>query len=123
MCIGGSNEIESNAETKDHILKTPVRLIPETTNDFEQNHLLEYTIMTTQSEATIARDHLFKILQDVTQTGDNLSSHLLEEAAITSDDTQATSTRGHILKTLEVVDENETKFIGKIFGLVYNQFR
>jgi len=100
--VGGSNQIDVVAETKEHILKIP----SSNTVDAAIEKLLTTTLLT-----PVERGHLWKT--------DKKEENNEDETV-----TQGLS-RDHLLNTLDTVigSQAHTKFIGNIFGLVYNQFR
>ena len=101
--IGGSNDIDLSTEANSHIIKTIPKLASHNTFSLPET-----------------RDHLFKILQTVTHP-----SAINEEP----EKIDLSLARDHLLGLdLEKIhynndQNNADRFIGNIYGLVYNQFR
>lgn len=122
--IGGSNDIDLSTETNGHIIKTIPKLASET-SDSNQHHIFQYTLPPPTQQPSISqpetRDHLFKILQTVTDKDYDTSTAYEKPEPERIDISLA---RDHLLGIAEENDsQNNDRFIGNVYGLVYNQFR
>lgn len=73
----------------------------------------------------MTRDHLFKVLQTVTKPYEFERGHLLDDFLYKSTEPEASQPelpRDHLLNAPSQ-EPVEIEFVGKIFGLVYNQVR
>ncbi len=137
--IGGSSDLDLIKDTKDHLIKVK----PKTVSDESQDEIhLPETLLTSLEKVAITtepRDHLLNVIKSNEADDNNQASeskdHLLnviqrmsssiatvkvEEDA--SNKVEFIEARDHLLNIGNDVEENN-KFSGNIFGLVYNQFR